>query len=348
MRSIRRGTRSCALRRAGCARRLARYYGEEGSDATLEIRLPVGSYVPTLRRRGGVDQAATRHARDLVERGEYFLRQPLSKATLESALARFDAALRESPDYVPAYVGMGRAWLNLATGWHIDPRVAGEHAAEALHRALALDPNQAAANALLGAIQHQFEYDWPAASASFQRALALAPNLAFVHSAYGCHLVARGEFDAAERELLLARRLDPQYINTRMHMVNLRIGQQRLDDAEAELDAMRDLAPESMPAVGLAALLAMLRGDAHGAVRLYRRVCELAPEHPNAHACLAVALGMAGDTAAADALVAATTRALRRESRVALRACHRRYPLRALATRRLRTSSARSNGAIRT
>jgi tetratricopeptide (TPR) repeat protein len=284
--------------------RLARYYGEEGIDATLEIRLPVGSYVPTLRRRGGVDQAATRQARDLVERGEYFLRQPLSKDTLEAALARFDAALRESPEYVSAFVGMGRSWLNLATGWHLDPRVAGEHAAEALHRALALEPNQAVAQALLGAIQHQFEYDWPAANASFQRALVLAPHLAFVHSAYGCHLFARGDHDAAERELLLARRLDPQYINTRMHMVNLRLGQGRLDDAEAELDAMRDIAPTSMPAVGLAALLAIFRGDAPTALLHYQRVCELAPDHPNAHAGLAVALGMSGDIAAADAKVA--------------------------------------------
>ena len=284
--------------------RLARYYGDEGSDATLEIRLPVGSYVPTLRRRGSIDQAATRQARDLVERGEYFLRQPLSKTTVEAALARFDLALRESPDYVPAYVGMGRAWLNLATGWHRDPRVAGEHAAEALHHALALDPHQAIAHALLGAIQHQFEYDWAAASASFQRALALAPQLAFVHSAYGCHLLARGELDAAEHELLLARRLDPQYINTRIHMGNLRIAQQRLDDAQAELDAMRDLAPDSMPAVGMAALLALLRRDAQGAVHLYQRVCELAPDHPNAYACLAAAYGGAGEIAAADATVA--------------------------------------------
>jgi Tfp pilus assembly protein PilF len=284
-------------------KRLARYYGEEGADAVLEIRLPVGSYVPTLLRRGGVDPTATRRARDLVERGEHFLRQPLSKATLEAALARFDAALRESPEYAPAYVGMGRAWLNLGTGWHRDPRGAAEHAAEALHHALALDPRQAVANALLGAIQHQFEYNWPVALASFQRAVALAPDMAFVHSAFGCHLLARTEFEASEHELLLARRLDPQYVNTRIHMVNLRIAQGRLDDAEAELDAMRDIAPNSMPAAGMAALLAMLRHDPQEALRLYQHVVELAPDHPNAHAGLAGAHGMAGNVGAADAIL---------------------------------------------
>ena len=285
--------------------RLERYYDGEGSDAMLEIRLPVGSYVPTLRRRDGLQDAGTRRAKDLVERGEYFLRQPLSKSTLEAALARFDAALRESPGYVPALAGMGRAWLNLATGWHGDPRPCAEHAAEALRRALELDPDHAVANALLGAVLHQFEYDWPAARSRFERAIVLAPQQAFVHSAFGCHLLARGELELAESELLLARRLDPQYVTTRMHMVNLRVSQRRFADAEAELEGMRDIAPGNAPALGLAAVIAMLKGDPHTAIDLYLSLCELVPDHPNAFACLAAAQGMAGDIAAADATVAA-------------------------------------------
>jgi Tfp pilus assembly protein PilF len=284
--------------------RLERYYGGEGRDAALEFRLPVGSYVPVLRRRAAPDDAVSRRAKDLVERGEYFLRQPLSQRTLEQALLRFDAALRDAPDHAPAYVGLGRAWLNLATGWYRDPRPAAEHAAEALRHALALDASHAVAHALLGAIQHQFEYDWPAARASFERALALAPRQAFVHSAYGAHLLARAEFDAAEHELRIARRLDPHYVNARMHMVDLRIGQRRFTDAAAELDALRDIAPDSMPAVGTAGLLALLSGDSATALVHYRRACELAPDHPNAYASLAAAQGEAGDVAGADATLA--------------------------------------------
>lgn len=284
--------------------RLERFYEDEGEDALIEFRLPVGSYVPTLHWRVSADDGETRQARDLVERGEHFLRQPLSRPTLESALERFEAALRESPRYAPALVGLGRAWFNLAAGWYHEPGPASEHASEALRAALDVDPSNAVAHALLGAIQHQFEYDWPAAQESFDRAIALAPQAPFVHSAFGSHLLARGDFDAAERELSLARRLDPQYANARMHMINLRIAQGRFDDAQAELASMRDIAPDSAPVEGLAAVIAMVRGDARDALKHYERACALAPDYPNCHASLAAAQGMAGRVADADATIA--------------------------------------------
>ena len=286
--------------------RLAAYYQAEGQASPIRIELPVGSYVPLIASHGEQrhTEAATRRARDLVERGEHFLRQALSQATLEQALARFDAAQRESPAYAPACVGVARAWLNLATGWYHEPAVAADHAGEALRRALALDPADATAHALLGAIQHQFERDWPAAERSFQRAVALGPGLAFVHSAYGYHLTARGAAEAAERELMLARQLDPQYINSRMHMVNLRIMQGRLAHAEIEIEAMRDMAPDTMAVVGMCGAVAMFRRDAAAAIGHYQRACTIAPDHPGCLAALAAAHGLAGDLVQADATMA--------------------------------------------
>jgi Tfp pilus assembly protein PilF len=286
--------------------RLDRYYRTEGRDAPLEIHLPVGSYVPLLRWRldARASDAEARRTRDLVERGEHFLRQPLSRQTLEDARSRFEAALAESPRSVPALVGLARAWYNLAAGWHHAPRVAAEHAGEALRRALALDEEQPVAHALLGAIVHQYEFDWQAARRSFQRAIELAPRQAFVHAAYGCALMARRQLAEAEHELSLARTLDPQYGNARVHMANLRIAQGRYDHAQAEVDAMLDIAPDSIAALGVAGVIAMERGDLPAAIRCYERACAAAPDHPNAHACLAAAHAFAGDVAAADALIA--------------------------------------------
>lgn len=288
--------------------RLSAYYRGDGRHTPIRIELPVGSYVPLIAAREAPQfaPAATRRARDLVERGEHFLRQALSRHTLEQAIERFDQALRESPDHAPAYVGLGRAWLNLATGWFVEPAIASAHAGEALRRALELEPEHAIAHTLLGAIQHQFEHDWPGAERSFRRAIALAPQTAFVHSAWGCHLYLHGSVAEAEGALALARQLDPQYINTRNHMVNLRVRQGRLDDAEAEIVAMQDIAPQTVSTVGLRAVIAMFRHDAPAAIAQYARLCEIHADYPGAHIALAGALAMAGRTDEADALYAQT------------------------------------------
>lgn len=290
--------------------RLSTYERTEGRDAPVRIELPVGSYVPLIAARSDMPHPAeaTRRARDLVERGTHFLRQPLSEATLEAARLRFDEALRESPSFAPACVGLARAWLNLALGWYRAPAVAADHAGEALQRALELDPDDATAHALLGTVKHQFDADWPAARRHLTRAVALAPDVAFVHTAYGCQLIARGDGAGAERELLTARRLDPQYVNARMHMVNLRLLQRRAQDAQAELEALHDLAPASMAVTGMRGLLALLRGEADAAVDHYRQAVALAPDHPNAHVSLAAALGAAGRRDEAGAVLAAWPR----------------------------------------
>ncbi len=290
--------------------RLASYYRGEGQEMPICIALPVGSYVPLVTGRAALPHAgdATRRARDLVERGEHYLRQALSRQTLEQARQRFDLALRESPEHAPAYVGLGRAWLNLATGWHVEPAIASAHAAEALRRALELEPDHAVAHTLLAAIQHQFEHDWPGAQRNFRRATALAPQTAFVHSAYGLHLYLHGALVQAEHELMRARRLDPQYINARNHLVNLRIRQGRLDDAEAEIMAMQDIAPETISIIGLRAAIAMFRHDAPAAVVLYTRLCALHPEHPGGFIALAAAQALAGRADEADAGVTDTLR----------------------------------------
>ena len=287
--------------------RLADYYRSDGQASTLRISLPVGSYVPRIVPRAPPPPAAaraTRRARDLCERGEHFLRQPLSVPTLRAALQRFDEAVALSPDFAPAHVGRGRAWLNLATGWYEPPAPAAQAAGAALDRALELQPGQSVALALRAAIHSQFERDWPTARSLFLRAAQIAPDEAFVHSAFGCHLRMHGEYDPAEAELALARRLDPQYLNTRSHMINLRIAQRRFDDAEAELEALCDVSGPSISALGLRGSLALYRGDAATAVAHYEAACQALPEVPAVGLALAAALAANGQTERADALCA--------------------------------------------
>lgn len=91
-----------------------------------------------------------------------------------------------------------------------------------------------------------------------------------------------------------ARELDPQYVNSRIHMVNLRVAQGRMEDAGLELDAMCDIAPDCMVVVGMCAALALFHGEPERAVPLYERCRELAPDHPMVPVLLATPHAMAG------------------------------------------------------
>ena len=274
--------------------RLQRYYAADGHDAALEISLPVGSYVPTLRHRDAPRPAATQAARDLVERGYHFLRAG-GEESLRKALQRFDAALREDADYAPAYLGAARAWMNLVAEVYQPPLPWVDHATEALQRSLDLEPDNAEALTLLAATLHRYQHDWPAAERLFQRAIALVPRLAFAHLGYGTHLGLAGQPDRAEAELKLARDLDPQYLNTRWQMAMLRVGQRRFADARKEIDTLLDLSPNHLAALHMIGALALFTGRPHDALAQYRHLDAIAPQHPIGLVGVAQALGALGE-----------------------------------------------------
>ncbi|CAN5287224.1 hypothetical protein BH10PSE17_BH10PSE17_33540 [soil metagenome] len=290
--------------------RLQRFYAEEGRAAAVEIALPVGSYVPTLRLHSLRRPAAPLEARDLVERGYQFLREG-SEEGLVKALDRFETAIRVAPDHAPAYTGAARVWNNLAGELLRAPMPSIDHASEALQRSLQLDPEQSEALTLLGAITHRYYFDWAAAEPLFKRAIRMAPAHAFARMGYGAHLRLQGLADAAEHELQQARQLDPHYLGARWQMVLLRITQRRYDQARREIAALLDLVPDYVPALHIGAFVNLLEGHADLALAQYREIDAAAPRQTIGLAGIGQALGMLGDHDG----VEATLRALRERFR---------------------------------
>jgi serine/threonine-protein kinase len=89
------------------------------------------------------------------------------------------------------------------------PAEAMARARNAVHQALTLDEQDAAAHALLGVIRTEYDWDWHGAEQTFRRAIELNPNLANAHKLYAEYLSYVGRFEEALAEAQLARRLDP-------------------------------------------------------------------------------------------------------------------------------------------
>jgi tetratricopeptide (TPR) repeat protein len=271
--------------------RLAKYYAGPGAAEAWEISLPVGSYVPTILRRDAVHRSSgSRRARDLVERGDHFLRE----GEFHAALQRYQEALRECNDYAPAYLGAARAWVNLGMSG-LEPSTPDvDDALEALNRALELDPLLPEAASLKGLVLHRFEHDWPAAERELKRAVELAPDNARVRDLYGFQLMFAGLHEAAEAELQRARVLDPQNPAFRLHMAWLRTAQRRWPDAEKEYDALLDIAPDNFWGLLSRADMTLYRGRHEEAIAMYRDARRRKPGHADCQlgeACALFALG---------------------------------------------------------
>jgi len=167
-------------------------------------------------------------------------------ANLALARKQFEAALAMDPDYVPSLVGLARTLFFLPSyeRHQAHERAAlFDAAADAARHALRLDPDNAAAHALLayGAMKR---HRWAEADAGFTRALALAPNDAEVANMAGDFFVqTRDRARALPTELhaLELNPLSPVY-NWEVGIAHAVFGD--FDSAIPYLTAGNTLAPE--------------------------------------------------------------------------------------------------------
>ncbi len=147
-------------------------------------------------------------ARRLYLRGRYYWNQRSSVA-IRTAIEAFDDALELEPDYVDALVGLADSWLLLPLYAAMPPGKAIPTARKAAERALAIDPAEARAHAVLGVISMQYDWDWDRAESHLRRALTLNLNDATSEQWLGEMHCYRGQFELCRKRLAAAASLDP-------------------------------------------------------------------------------------------------------------------------------------------
>jgi TolB-like protein/DNA-binding winged helix-turn-helix (wHTH) protein/Tfp pilus assembly protein PilF len=107
--------------------------------------------------------------------GRYFLDRA-GKDNLQKAVSYYQEAIHLDPNYALAWAGLADGYRYLGGGGHLPSSEAEQKSRAAIERAIELDPDLAEAYAVLGAIQTFVDWNWTAAGASFERALALEPG----------------------------------------------------------------------------------------------------------------------------------------------------------------------------
>jgi serine/threonine protein kinase len=129
----------------------------------------------TMNDALGQSNATNVEAHNFLEQGKYFSRRN-SKETLSRALEFYQKAIDLDPTYAEAWAWMGYEYLGAAgRGWISTKEGIGK-ARAAIERALKLGPTLAFPHAVAGLMSVDYDWDWSAARAHYQRALELEPN----------------------------------------------------------------------------------------------------------------------------------------------------------------------------
>ncbi len=195
----------------------------------------------------GITENAQAH--DAYLRGRQALRIRGSAADLREAIAQFEAAIRIDSNYARAWAGLGTAEVLLPEygGSTVDHAVVA--ARRAIARALVLDSTSAEANAALGYLEKSYEWDWKAAEANYERALALDPNAAGTWQWMGELLDAVGRHDDAGLAFSKAVELDPVSPVAQMALGAHLVAVDRREEGRKAFDRSLELQPQLWPAL---------------------------------------------------------------------------------------------------
>ncbi len=242
-------------------------------------------------------------AYNLYLRGRYHwnLRTPQD---LAQAIAYFEQALEEDPNYALAFTG-----LSDAHAIQIDYR--GLPVAEGMLRAkdealkaLELDEGLAEAHTSLGWVNFIYEWDWKAAERAFRRAIQLNPRYATAHQWYAWLHLAMGRLAEALKEGKLAVEFDPGAISARRGLGWLHYFARRSDLAVEHLQLALGIDPDAEETHRVLGLVYLNAGKLEKAENALRRAVDLAKKSNVASlATLAHVAAQRGDRTAAERIV---------------------------------------------
>ncbi len=208
---------------------------------------------------------------------------------IRTANALFQSAVNREEDFAEAYAGLGLTYaLESAYLGAIPSRVAHARALTATNRAVALDPEMPEAYAARAFAHMALAWDWNNARADLEKALALDPNAADVHSEYSTYLTYHARHDEA---IAAARKAEERAPMSAVY--SRKVGwalymARRYDEAIDQLRRTLDIEPGYVPAQTVLGRTYMLVGRFDDGIR------ELETAGQGHEAKLALCLALAG------------------------------------------------------
>ncbi len=187
--------------------------------------------------RPGPSHSAKPTAIDAYLRGHELI-DANTTSDIGRALAYFQDAIREDPDFAPPYAALARMYWRLRE-YGVETTESLPLMKSASDKALELDDTLADAHAVRGLALVYLQNDWKAGEAEFRRALKLNPRESAAHAYYGSDfLTPLGHHDEAIAELRRALELDPPSVEFNDELAYALYFARRYGEAETQLHAV--------------------------------------------------------------------------------------------------------------
>jgi Tfp pilus assembly protein PilF len=230
-------------------------------------------------------------------KGRYYWNKR-DRASLEKALAYFNAAIAKDPNYALAYAGVADVYVVLGPDWAVAPKNVNEQAKKAAQKALEIDDSLAQAHTSLASIYHN-EWNWQGAEREFKRAIQLDPNYSTAHQWYSIFLATAGRFDEAVKEATKATELDPLSLIISASLGNRLNEARRYKDAANQCRKTLDMDQNFGLAHLCIGISTVNQGRFQEGIPELQKAIELLPGSPYSMAQLGVAYALSGDRARA-------------------------------------------------
>jgi serine/threonine-protein kinase len=227
-------------------------------------------------------------------RGRYFIAKRAEG--MQKGMEELAEVVARAPRYAPAYAELANAH-GLATMFCAMPPSAGWPKVQQLaNAALGLDVGLARAHAELGNAAFWFEWDWNAARAHYERAMALDPNDPWLNALFGHYLASIGQHEEAVAQCERARSLDPLNPSVSASLATMHFLARDHSQAIVVCDRIIDQDPTFSDAHRLKAAALRELGRVDQAASVVKAAVTLSGGHPWAVSLVGMVAARAGRT----------------------------------------------------
>ena len=228
-------------------------------------------------------------------KGRYFWNKRTADG-LRVALAYFNQAIEEDPNYAQAYSGLADTYALLGDWQYavMTPKEAYPKAKAAALKALELDSSLGEAHNSLAFVLDGYDWDLDAGGKEFRRAIELNPGYATAHHWYAWHLALLGRYDEAIAEMKKAESLDPLSLIINADLAELLLLAHSSDESMRQSRKTIEMDPNFAMAHNQLGQAYLQQHMYKEAVIELQRAVQLAGESPTCIANLARAYALSG------------------------------------------------------